>query len=154
MCGASGGVQAVGRGSRRDPRGPSLEAKKIDAPGAGLREHSGLVQNENLPGLQCGGVQVGIAHGLEGASAEAGNVEAPILFGFDGFNKEGVVSLERAGAAEHLVGAFEGLDREDCAFANDAALANVEASGFPGDVDTVIKILTFDRKGLSGHAAG
>lgn len=97
---------------------------------------------------------MGVAHGLERARAEARDVEAPILPSLDGFDEEGVCGLERAGAPEHFVGAFESLDREDRALANDAALADVEASGFAGDVDTVIEILAFDRKGLAGHATG
>jgi hypothetical protein len=100
---------------------------------------AGLVEDDDAPGLEGGGGKAGLAHGLEGALAEAGHVETVVLVGLHGFHEQGVVGLEGAGAAEHLVGALEGLDGEDGALADDAALADVEPGAFAGDVDAVFQ---------------
>src|ERR1035437_9532414 len=139
--------QSSGRAS-----GPLFEAEEMDAPGAGLLEHGGPVEEDDLAGFERGGGELGLAHGLEGAETEARDVEAKILVRLHGFHEEGIVGLEGAGAAEHFIGALERFDGEHGALADNAALPDVEASTLPRNVDAVLEVVRLDGKLFPRHA--
>jgi hypothetical protein len=91
---------------------------------------------------------------FERAQAEDRDVEAEILPGLHGLHEEGFVGLEGAGAAEHVVGALEGLDGEDGALADDTALTDVEPGHFTGDGDAVLHVFIVYAEPASHGAKG
>lgn len=117
-------------------------------------EDSRFFEHDDAAGFEGGCGDAGGAHRLKGAQTKTRDIETEILAGLDRFDEQGVVGLEGAGAGEHGIGAFVGLDGEHSAFADDAALADIEPSAFAGDLDAVIDVVLFDGKTASGHAAG
>ena len=102
-----------------------------------------LFQQQDFSRSECKYGNSGICASIDGFWANAGDVEAKVVVGFGDFRSNCAAGFasELAAAKEALVGAFESFDGENRAVFDDGKLADVEAGGFVGDVESELDII-------------
>lgn len=87
----------------------------------------GTVGEDGAVGFKHHAAQSGLGGVVEGGGADGGQVGPTVLAGFDQFEQDatGARTTEGAGAGEHGVRAFNGLDGEHKALLDDAGLADI-----------------------------
>jgi len=89
----------------------------------------------------------GLAHRLNVRRPKTGTSKRKSCAGFTVLTKRRWSVLNSPRAAEHGIGALEGLNGDDGALAHDHALADVEAGHLLGNVDPVLQKLVRHRSG-------
>src|ERR1017187_6464885 len=131
-----------------------LKPEKADPPFPGLGQNGRPVQEYDPVRLYGCRQNLRLAQDLERSNPETGHVKPVVLVRLDRLHEKGVVGLEQAGAAEHLVGPFEGLDGKHGALPHDAALADVEPRALAGNVNTMLERFPIDGGRAARQAPG
>ncbi len=111
-----------------------------DAEFVGALDHFGLLEHDDVADGEGEAASAIGVHVFEGVDADGRDIAAAVVAGA-GALAEGPAfgAAEAAGAGDHFVGAFDGFDGDDIAFADGDGLADVEAEGFaehgPDEVD-------------------
>ena len=70
-----------------------------------------------------------------------------------GLDEQHLFAAGLRAAAEHVVGAFEGFDRDHRALGRDDGLTDVESGHLAGHARTEFKLVVADATGPAGHTA-